>query len=125
MACCALKKEKKQLMVFSVVLYIILFAVGGAILTLLAVLGLFSTGLRAKRDGFYNTYRTLLKGLKDKILYKPFIVGCSTKSRLTGKLMKFSDPLAGMVFKYFNLILLSVIALSAYLVYVGYQQIVI
>jgi hypothetical protein len=124
MACCALKKEKKQLMVTSIVLLAILLCIGSIILLLLTILGFLSKNILEKRNNFYKLFKNLIKGLKDKILYKPFIVGCATKSKLTGKIMKISSPMAGMVFKYFNLILLIFIAGSIYLCTLGYHKLV-
>ena len=122
MACCALKKEKKQLMVFSIILLVILLGVGGSILLILSIFSLLSKNIAEKRNNFFKFFKILLKGLKDKILYKPFIVDCSTKSKLTGKIMKVSDPMAGLVFKYFNIILLIFIAGSIYLCSLGYSK---
>jgi hypothetical protein len=112
MACCALKKQKKQLMILPVFLFLASMVIGGSIVLLLSMGGLFSRTLAEKRDRAWDLLKELLRGLKTKILDQPFLFDSSLRCKISGKMMRHSTLLAGAVYRYFNLIVLAVLLFS-------------
>ena len=119
MACCALKKQKKHWMILPVFLFLSVGALGGIFLSVLIFLGIFFPNIKEKRDKSLQTYKELLKGLSNKILREPFIFNTELRCKISGKIMKLSTPIAGAVYKYFNLGVLAMAAISILLVLVG------
>ena len=116
MACCALRKKKKQLMIVPVSLLLIVSLFGGIAVGLFTLGGLFSKGFARKRDRARKTMKQLTDGLKDRILNEPFLFDSTVRCKVSGRLMSHSTPLAGLVFKYFNVIVFSAVVGSASLV---------
>lgn len=119
MACCALKKQKKQLLIFPIILFILSVAIGGSIVILLSLGGLFSRSLAEKRTRSWNFLKKLLKGLTTKILDQPFLFDSRVRCKVSGRMMRFSTPMAGAVYKYFNLIILTALLLSIFGLFQG------
>jgi hypothetical protein len=107
MACCALRKRKKQLMILPLVLLAIVGVVGGLMIGLFSLAGLVSPRFARRRDRARRTVKQLADGLKDRILNEPFLFDSTVRCKVSGRLMGYSSPLAGLVFKYFNLIVFS------------------
>jgi ABC-type transport system involved in multi-copper enzyme maturation permease subunit len=114
MACCALKKQKKQLMILPVFLFLLSIIFGGSIILFLSLGGLFSRRLAEKRDRAWDLLQELLRGLKTKILGQPFLFDSSLRCKISGKMMRRSMLLAGAVYRYFNLIVLAVLIFSLF-----------
>jgi ABC-type transport system involved in multi-copper enzyme maturation permease subunit len=114
MACCALKKQKKQLMILPVFLFLLSIILGGSIILFLSIGGLFSRKLAEKRDRAWDLLKELIKGLKTKILGQPFLFDSSLRCKISGKMMRRSTLLAGAVYRYFNLIVLAVLLISLF-----------
>ena len=106
MACCALKKQKKQLLIIPLILFLFTTVLGAFFVSILSIPGLFSARIRLKRNKSVNFFKDLLTGLSQKILYEPFLFDSVYRSKLSGKLMSISSRMAGKTYKYFNLILL-------------------
>jgi len=114
MACCALKKQKKQLMILPVFLFLLSIIFGGSIILFLSLGGLFSRRLTEKRDRVWDLLQELLRGLKTKILGQPFLFDSSLRCKISGKMMRRSTLLAGAVYRYFNLIVLAILIFSLF-----------
>ena len=114
MACCALKKQKKQLMILPVFLFLLSIIFGGSIILFFSLGGLFSRRLAEKRDRVWDLLQELLRGLKTKILGQPFLFDSSLRCKISGKMMRRSMLLAGAVYRYFNLIVLAVLIFSLF-----------
>jgi ABC-type transport system involved in multi-copper enzyme maturation permease subunit len=114
MACCALKKQKKQLMILPVFLFLLSIIFGGSIILFLSLGGLFSRRLAEKRDRAWDLLQELLRGLKTKILGQPFLFDSNLRCKISGKMMRRSTLLAGAVYRYFNLIVLAVLIFSLF-----------
>ncbi|MGD8537081.1 MAG: hypothetical protein PVI66_00035 [Candidatus Aminicenantes bacterium] len=112
MACCALKKQKKQLMILPVFLFFLSVMFGGSLILCLSLGGVFSRNLAGKRDKAQGLLKELLRGLKTKILNQPFLFDSSVRCKISGRMMRRSTLLAGAVYRYFNLIVLAVLLLS-------------
>lgn len=119
MACCALKKQKKQLLIFPIILFILSAAIGGSIVILLSLGGLFSRPLAEKKTRSWDFLKKLLNGLTTKILDQPFLFDSRVRCKLSGRMMRFSIPMAGAVYKYFNLIILTALLLSLFGLFQG------
>jgi len=104
MACCALRKRKKQLMIIPLGLLTAVYLIGGLMIGLFALAGLVSRGFARRRDRARKTVKQLTDGLKDRILNEPFLFDSTVRCKVSGRLMGYSTPLAGLVFKYFNLL---------------------
>jgi len=113
MACCALRKKKKQLMIVPVSLLLIVSLFGGIAVGLFALGGLVSRGFARRRDRARKTMKQLTDGLKDRILNEPFLFDSTVRCKVSGRLMGYSTPLAGLVFKYFNIIVFCAVVGSA------------
>jgi len=109
MACCALKKQKKRLIFFPVILFIII--------------GAFSRKALEKKKKTAETLNQLLKGLTERILQDPFIFDSSARCKISGKLMNLSTPVAGTIYKYFNLFVLGGMVFFIYLFFLGFRVI--
>jgi len=118
MACCALRKRKKQLMILPLGLLALVYLVGGLAIGLFALGGLASPHFARRRDRARKTVKQLSDGLKDRILNEPFLFDSTVRCKVSGRLMGYSSPLAGLVFKYFNLIVLGAVA-GSLAVFVG------
>lgn len=116
MACCALRKKKKQLMIVPVTLLLIVGLFGGIAVGLYALGGLVSKTFARRRDRTRKTMKQLTDGLKDRILNEPFLFDSTIRCKVSGRLMGYSTPLAGLVFKYFNIIVFTAFVGSAALV---------
>ena len=114
MACCALKKQKKQLMILPVFLFLLSIIFGGSIILFFSLGGLFSRRLAEKRDRVWDLLQELLRGLKTKILGQPFLFDSSLRCKISGKMMRRSTLLAGAVYRYFNLIVLAILIFSLF-----------
>lgn len=112
MACCALKKQKKQLMIVPVFLFVLSLVIGGALVLCLSLGGLFSRALAEKRDRALRLLKELLGGLRTKILNEPFLFDSSLRCKISGRMMRRSTVLAGAVYRYFNLIVLVILIFS-------------
>ena len=112
MACCALKKQKKQLMILPVFLFVLSVIFGGSLILCLSLGGVFSRNLAGKRDRALRLLKELLRGLRTKILNQPFLFDSSVRCKISGRMMRRSTLLAGAVYRYFNLIVLAVLLLS-------------
>jgi hypothetical protein len=112
MACCALKKQKKQLMILPVFLFLLSLVIGGSLVLCLSIAGLFSRTLAEKKDRVLRLLNELLGGLKTKILNQPFLFDSSLRCKISGKMMRRSTLVAGAVYRYFNLIVLAALLLS-------------
>ena len=112
MACCALKKQKKQLMIVPVFLFILSLIIGGAIILCLSLGGVFSRTLAEKGDRALRLLKDLLRGLRTKILNEPFLFDSSLRCKISGRIMQRSTVLAGAVYRYFNLIVLAILLFS-------------
>jgi len=123
MACCALKKQKKRLIFFPVTLFIIIGAFSGIFIVFLSIGALFSRKAVEKRKKAARTLSQLLKGLTERILQEPFIFDSSVRCKISGKLMNFSTPVAGNVYKYFNLFVLGGMLFFIYLFFLGVRVI--
>jgi hypothetical protein len=119
MACCALRKRKKQLMILPVALFLLVGAFGGLLIGILTMGSLFSRRIAAKRNKTLNTFKQLENGLIDKILNEPFLFDAATRCKVSGRLMNFSSSLAGAVYKYFNLIVFGTLILTFFLLIEG------
>ncbi len=119
MACCAAKKQKKQFLIFSLFLFIITFTSAVILLIPLSFGAFFSSSLREKKRRSLRFFNTLLKGLWDKMLSAPFLLGSDVRCRLSGRLISVSPSLAGFFYRFFNLIILgllsSLIVAAAYI----------
>lgn len=113
MACCALRKRKKQFMIVPLGLLTAVYIVGGIMIGLFALGGTVSKSLVRKRDRTRKTVGQLTGGLKDRILNEPFLFDSTVRCRVSGRIMGYSTPLAGLVFKYFNLLVFAGVAVSA------------
>ena len=125
MACCALKKQKKQILVFPVLLLLFTFIIGLTAILFLSVFGLLLRNVREKRNRTLKLFRDLLRGLINRILNEPFIFDSSFRCRISGKLMRFSNRMAGAVYKYFNLILLAFLVFAIYFLFQGFRVLLI
>jgi len=119
MACCALRKRKKQLMVVPLGLLTAVTLVGGLAIGFFALAGLVSRGFARRRDRARKTVKQLTDGLKDRILNEPFLFDSTVRCKVSGRLMGYSTPLAGLVFKYFNILVFAATAASAAIVVGG------
>lgn len=99
-------------MILPVFLFLASMVIGGSIVLLLSMGGLFSRTLAEKRDRAWNLLKELLRGLKTKILGQPFLFAPSLRCKISGKMMRHSILLAGAVYRYFNLIVLAVLLFS-------------
>ncbi len=122
MACCALKKGKKQLMIAPLLLSLAVLLGGGLLILLLSLAGLVSTSWRRRRDRALKTVKQLLAGLGDKMLNDPFIFDSTVRCRVSGRLLSWSSPVAGLVYKYFNLILFSILLAASGILIGGLAQ---
>jgi Flp pilus assembly protein TadB len=120
MACCALRKRKKQLMVVPLGLLTAVYVVGGLLIGLFALAGLVSRGVARRRDRARRTVKQLTDGLKDRILNEPFLFDSTVRCKVSGRLMGRSTRLAGLVFKYFNLLVFAGAAASVAIVVGGF-----
>jgi hypothetical protein len=109
MACCALKKQKKQLLILPLSLFLLSVIFGGTMILFLSMGGLFSSRLAKKRDRAWDLLRELLRGLKTRILGQPFLFDSGLRCKISGKMMQRSTLLAGAFYRYFNLIVLAVL----------------
>jgi len=109
MACCALKKQKKQLLILPLILFLLSMIFGGIIILFLSMGGLFSRRLAEKRDRAWDLRGELLRGLRTRILSQPFLFDSGLRCKLSGKMMQRSTLLAGAIYRYFNLIVLAVL----------------
>jgi len=116
MACCALKKRKKQWMILPIILFILVGTLGGFLIALLSVGGLFSHNLNSRKNKAIRSYKQLEKGLMDRILNEPFLFDSATRCRVSSRLMDFSAFLAGAVYKYFNLIVFGTLAVAFFFI---------
>lgn len=116
MACCALRKRKKQLMIVPVALLVIVGLFGGIVVGFFTLSGFFSPGFARKRDRARRTMKQLTDGLKDRILNEPFLFDSTVRCKVSGRLMGYSTPLAGLVFKYFNILVFAGVVGSTVLV---------
>jgi len=119
MACCALRKRKKQLMILPVFLFLLVGAFGGLLIGILTVGSLFSRSIATKKLRALKTFKQLESGLIDKILNEPFLFDSATRCRVSGRLMGLSSWLAGVVYKYFNLIVFGALILTCFLIIEG------
>jgi hypothetical protein len=119
MACCALRKRKKQLMILPVALFLLVGVFGGLLIGILTMGSLFSRSIAAKRTKTLNTFKQLESGLIDKILNEPFLFDAATRCKVSGRLMSFSSSFAGAVYKYFNLIVFGALAFTLFLIIEG------
>ncbi|MFW6161046.1 MAG: hypothetical protein ACOC57_07890 [Acidobacteriota bacterium] len=110
MACCAAKKQKKQFLIFSLLLFIVTAVSAVIFLIPLSVGALFSSSLGEKKRRGQKSFATLLKGLWDKILTAPFLLGSDVRCRLSGRLITISPALAGFFYRFFNLIILGLLS---------------
>lgn len=113
MACCALRKRKKQMMIVPLGLLTAVTVVGGLLIGLFALAGLVSRGFARRRDRARKTVKQLRDGLKDRILNEPFLFDATVRCKVSGRLMGTSTRLAGLVFKYFNILVFAGTAASA------------
>jgi len=123
MACCALKKQKKRLIFFPVILFIIIGAFSGIFIVFLSIGGIFSRKAVEKKKKAAGTLNQLLKGLSERILQDPFIFDSSARCKISGKLMNLSTPVAGTIYKYFNLFVLGGMVFFIYLFILGFRVI--
>ena len=101
-------------MILPVLLFLLSLVIGGALVLLLSVGGLFSRILAEKRDRFLHLLKELLGGLKRQILNQPFLFDSSLRCKISGRMMRRSTVLAGAVYRYFNLIVLAILLLSLF-----------
>lgn len=106
-------------MILPLILFILTLCMGGSLVLLLSLGGLFSRSLAEKRNKAWNLLRELLKGLTSKILDQPFLLDSAVRCKISGKMMRFSTPLAGAVYKYFNLILFTALLLAFFGLFQG------
>ncbi len=118
------EKEEKQLMIVPVTLLLIVGLFGGIAVGFYSLGGLVSKGFARRRDRARKTMKQLTDGLKDRILNEPFLFDSTVRCKVSGRLMGYSTPLAGLVFKYFNLIVFGTVVGSAAL-FVGSLVLVI
>jgi hypothetical protein len=119
MACCALKKQKKQWMIIPLLLFLLVGSLGGLYVVLLSIFSLGFHNLKIRRDKSLNTLKELMKGLSDKILHEPFLFDPKIRCQISGRMMHFSAPFAAGVYKYFNIGILALILVSIWLLGVG------
>jgi hypothetical protein len=119
MPCCALRKRKKQLMIVPVFLLFAVALFGGLLLGIYALGGIFSRGLAEKRSRTAKTVGKLAGGLSDRILNEPFLFDSAVRCRLSGRIMGISAPLAGGIYKYFNILVFGSLAVTIYLLIKG------
>ena len=112
MACCALRKRKKQFMIVPLGLLISVYLVGGFAIGLFALGGTVSKSFARRRNQARKTVAQLTGGLKDRVLNEPFLFDSTVRCRISGRIMGYSTLLAGFVFKYFNLIVFAGVAVS-------------
>jgi hypothetical protein len=112
MACCALKKQKKQFMLLPIVLFLVSGVIGGLVVLILLAGGLVSSTLAEKGARTWRFLKELLTGLKTRILDQPFLFDSSFRCKVSGRLMRRSTLLAGAVYRYFNLIVLATLLFS-------------
>jgi len=122
MGCCALKKGEKQLMVFPLLILLAVLLFGGLFVMVLTLTGIFSSAWRRRRDRALKTIRILLASLFDKMLNQPFIFDSTVRCRVSGRLLSWSSPVAGLVYKYFNLIVFGIILTASGLLIGGLAQ---
>lgn len=122
MACCALRKGKKQLMIAPLFLSMVVLLGGGLLLLLLSLVGVVSVSWRRRRDRAFKTIKQLLTGLSEKMLNDPFIFDSTVRCRVSGRLLSWSSPVAGLVYKYFNLILFGILLAASGLLIGGLAQ---
>lgn len=123
MACCALKKQKKQFLVFSILLLIITSIIGGLVVTFLYIASIFSRNIVEKRNESVKFFKKLIGGLNNKILNEPFLFNSSVRCKISGKIMKLSNPVAGTVYKYFNLFIFVSIIFIFFFLFQGFKVI--
>ena len=119
MACCALKKQRKQWMIVPLLLFLLVGSLGGLYVVLLSIFSLGFRNLKIRRDKSLNTLKELMKGLTDKILHEPFLFDPKIRCQLSGRIMHFSAPFAARVYKYFNIGILAFILVSIWLLRLG------
>ena len=125
MACCALKKQKKQLLIFPVFLLTVTFIFSVIVITPLLIAGVFIHEVREKRDRSFKLFMELIKGLINRILNEPFLFESTIRCKISGKMMKLSNRMAGVVYKYFNLILLSFLFFVFYFIFQGFRTLLV
>lgn len=110
MACCAAKKQKKQFLIFSLLLFFLTAVSAIIILTPLSFGAFFSSSIKEKKKRSYKFFATLLKGLWERMLTAPFLLGSNVRCRLSGRLILVSPALAGFIYRFFNLIVLGLLS---------------
>lgn len=113
MACCALKKQKRQWLIFSLLLFILTSITAGITLLCLEIGALILPRWKIKKKKAASFFLQLLRGLTEKMLGAPFLFSSNFRCQLSGRLMSLSPAVAGMVYRYFNLIVLSFISAMA------------
>ena len=106
-------------MIFPLLLFVTSSIIGGMLLLVLALGGLFVSALAERRIKAQNLLKELLKGLRTKILDQPFLFDSSLRCKVSGRMMPFSTPVAGTVYKYFNLIILAMLLFSFFGLFEG------
>ena len=104
MACCALKKQKRQWLITTLILFLLTSALAGLILFCLTLGAVFSSRLKARQEKARAFFGQLLRGLKEKMLDAPFLFSANFRCHLSGRLMGLSPAIAGFFYRYFNLI---------------------
>jgi|Deesub1362B_J571_1020462.scaffolds.fasta_scaffold00002_379 hypothetical protein len=115
MACCALKKQKRQWLITTLTLFLLTSIVAGLTLLCLGLGALFSPRLRSRQEKAINFFRQLLRGLKDKMLDAPFLFSANVRCELSGRLMSISPAIAGFFYRYFNLIVFTFLSIFLFI----------
>lgn len=106
-------------MILPIFLFLVSSVIGGSVVLILSVGGLFSPTLAAKGARTWRFLKDLLTGLKTRILDQPFLFDSSLRCKISGKLMRHSTLLAGAVYRYFNLIILVTLLVSFFSLFQG------
>lgn len=80
---------------------------GGLGIVLITALAAVSPWARRQRGRFSVTVRDSLKRSGERVLDAPFLVGPAARCRVSSHLYRVHAPLAGFVFRWFNLLVLA------------------